>query len=43
MTKTHKEIAVFMTRQAENAELSDKLFIKVSIKFRKFYLIKCVF
>ncbi|XP_015919316.1 DENN domain-containing protein 10 [Parasteatoda tepidariorum] len=28
MTKTHKEIAVFMTRQAENSDLSDKSFIK---------------
>ncbi|XP_054708728.1 putative DENN domain-containing protein 10 B [Uloborus diversus] len=28
MTKTHKDIAVFMTRQAENTELSDKMFIK---------------
>ncbi|KAG8198303.1 hypothetical protein JTE90_021557 [Oedothorax gibbosus] len=27
MTKTHKEIAVFMTRQAENTDLNDKLFI----------------
>ncbi|PRD26004.1 UNVERIFIED_CONTAM: fam45a [Trichonephila clavipes] len=28
MTKTHKEIAVFMTRQAENMDLNDTLFIK---------------
>ncbi|GFT32290.1 DENN domain-containing protein 10 [Nephila pilipes] len=28
MTKTHKEIAVFMTRQAENTDLNDNLFIK---------------
>ncbi|CAL1267097.1 unnamed protein product [Larinioides sclopetarius] len=28
MTKTHKEIAVFMTRQAENSDLNEKAFIK---------------
>lgn len=29
MTKTHKEIAVFMTSQAENNQLNEKMFIKV--------------
>ncbi|XP_035223000.1 DENN domain-containing protein 10-like isoform X2 [Stegodyphus dumicola] len=29
MTKTHKEIAVFMSRQADNTELNDKMFIKI--------------
>jgi len=28
MTKTHKEIAVFMTAQAENNQLNEKMFIK---------------
>lgn len=31
MTKTHKEIAVFMTAQAENNQLDEKMFIKVKI------------